>query len=98
MLGYAGPLMRQAPRKLSSDEALYTAALRAHMRRAHSTFEMRLYLERRAEEPAAAKRILARLKHEKMIDDERYALEFARARAALDHRQSSGAIGPIPWP
>ncbi len=75
--------MRQAPRKLSSDEALYTAALRALMRRAHSTFEMRLYLERRAEEPAAAKRILARLKQEKMIDDERYALEFARARAKV---------------
>ena len=78
--------MRKGPRKLSSDEALYAAAVRALMRRAHSTFEMRLYLERRAEEPAAAKRILARLKHEKMIDDEGYAPEFARPRAALDHR------------
>lgn len=83
--------MRQAPRKFSSDEALYTAALRALMRRAHSTFEMRVYLERRAEDPAVAKRILTRLKQEKMIDDERYALEFARLRAKV-RRQGSHRI------
>jgi SOS response regulatory protein OraA/RecX len=67
-------------RMLSTDEALYTAALRALVRRAHSVREMRVYLERRTEDAAAAKRVLARLRQEKMIDDTRYALDFARAR------------------
>lgn len=74
--------MRAEPRKLSGEAELYAAALRALMRRAHSTFEMRAYLERRAEAPIAVRRVLARLKHERLIDDERYALDFARARAS----------------
>ena len=69
------------PRKLATDEELYAAALRALMRRAHSVYEMRLALERRAENPAAAGRILARLKHEKLLDDARYARQFARYHA-----------------
>jgi len=73
--------MRPAPRKFSTEEALYGAALRALMRRAHSSFQMRTYLHQRAEQPEAARRVLARLKREKLIDDSRYALEFARSRA-----------------
>lgn len=73
--------MRFEPRKSSSEAELYAAALRALMRRAHSTFELRIYLERRAEEAAAVGRVLARLKQEKLIDDARYALDFAQARA-----------------
>ena len=69
-------------RKTSSESELYAAALRALMRRAHSTFEMRSYLERRAEAPIAVRRVLARLKHEKLIDDAKYAIDFARARAS----------------
>ena len=42
---------------------------------------MRGYLERRAAEPAAARRVLARLRVELLLDDARYALEFARHRA-----------------
>ena len=75
--------MRSAPRKIADDQTLYAVALRALMRRAHSSFEMRTYLERHAEDPEAARRILARLKQNKYIDDARYALEFARARARL---------------
>ncbi len=75
--------MRSQPRKLSSDAELYAAALRALARRAHSTFEMRTYLERRALESEAVRRVLARLKQEHLIDDSRYALEFARARATV---------------
>ncbi len=71
------PAMR-APRKLSTDEQLYTAALRALMRRAHSVYEMRQLLERRAEEKSAAQRILRRLKEENLLDDARYARQFAR--------------------
>jgi regulatory protein len=74
--------MRSQARKLDSEADLYAAALRALMRRAHSTFELRIYLERHAPEPASARRILDRLKEEKLIDDERYALDFARSRAS----------------
>ncbi len=74
--------MRSEPHKSSSETELYTAALRALMRRAHSTFELRTYLERRALEPAQVPRVLARVKQEKLLDDARYALDFARARAS----------------
>jgi regulatory protein len=80
---YAGRAMRSDPRKLSSQTGLYTAALRALMHRAHSTFELRIYLERRALDAAAVRCVLARLKQEKLIDDGRYALDFARARATV---------------
>ena len=69
------------PAKISSEQALYTAALGALARRAHSVFEMRGYLERRAAEPSSARRVLARLRQEKLLDDARYALDFARHRA-----------------
>jgi regulatory protein len=69
------------PAKLSSGQALYAAALSALARRAYSVFEMRGYLERRAGEPAAARSVLARLRQEKLLDDARYALDFARYRA-----------------
>lgn len=72
--------MRPSPRKLSGEEELYTAALRALMRRAHSVYEMRQALERRAEEKAAVQRVLHRLKAEKLLDDARYARQFARYR------------------
>jgi SOS response regulatory protein OraA/RecX len=73
--------MRASPRKHSTHEELYAAALRALMRRAHSVFEMRTYLERRATDASLAPPVVARLKQEKLIDDGRYALEFARWRA-----------------
>jgi regulatory protein len=74
--------MRAEPRKFNSESELYAAALRALMRRAHSTFELRIYLERRAEEPALIRLVLARLKQEKLLDDGKYALDFARSRAS----------------
>src|SRR5580765_8717610 len=67
--------MRSAPRKLSTEDAHYAAA-----RRAYSVFEMRTYLERRAEDKTVARTIVARLRTEKLIDDARYAFEFARGR------------------
>ena len=78
--------MRSEPRKLSSEADLYAAALHALMRRAHSIFELRIHLERRASEPSvengAVRRVLARLKQEKLLDDGKYAFDFARARAS----------------
>ena len=86
-----GAAMRSDPRKVSGDSELYAAALRALMRRAHSSFELRTYLERRAAESEAVRRVLARLKQEKLLDDSRYALEFARARAT-SRRQGARRI------
>ena len=74
--------MRSQPRKSDDEAELYAAALRALMRRAHSTFELRTHLERRAIEPAMVPHVMARLKQEKLIDDARYALDFARSRAS----------------
>ncbi len=74
--------MRPA-RTLTSEAELYAAALRALVRRAHSVFEMRTYLERRASEASLAAKVVARLRQEKLLDDARYALEFARARARV---------------
>ena len=73
--------MRGKPGKLATEEQLYAAALRALMRRAHSVYELRQALERRAEDKAAVRRVLQRLKNEKLLDDARYARQFARYRA-----------------
>jgi regulatory protein len=73
----------RTPAKISSEQALYTAAIGALSRRAHSVFEMRTYLERRAAERESAKRVLARLRENRLLDDARYALEFARHRAQV---------------
>ena len=72
--------MRPPPRKLATEAELYTAALRALMRRAHSVYEMRQVLERRAQDGAAVRRVLQRLKQESLLDDARYARQFVRYR------------------
>ncbi len=69
------------PRKLSSESDLYNAALRALMRRAHSVFEMRQALERRAEDRDLVKKVLSRLRQNGMLDDARYAKQFTRYRS-----------------
>jgi regulatory protein len=73
--------MRGSPKKLGSEEALYAYAIRALMRRAHSVFEMRQALERRAEDKSLARRVLDRLKRENLLDDARYARQFTRQQA-----------------
>lgn len=70
------------PRQLASEEELYLAAIGALARRAHSAFEMRKYLERRAANPEWVRQALARLRAEGLIDDARYARQFALARIA----------------
>ena len=73
--------MFRKARKLASEEELYAAGLRALMRRAHSVYEMRQALERRAEEKSLARHVLERLKREGLLDDARYARQFARQHA-----------------
>jgi len=68
-------------RKLTTEDDLYAAAIRALLRRAHSVYEMRQSLERRAEDVALVRRVLDRLKEKKLLDDARYAKEFARSHA-----------------
>jgi regulatory protein len=72
--------MRYVPRKLATEEQLYAAALRALARRAHSVYEMRQALERRATDDRIVRRVLQRLKNENLLDDARYARQFARYR------------------
>ncbi len=75
--------MRSSPRKLSSESELYTAAINALARRAYSIHDMRLYLERRAEDKNDVRPILERLKQSSYLDDARYAKQFVRVRAEL---------------
>lgn len=70
--------MFRRARKIATEDELYAAALRALMRRAHSVYEMRQALERRVEDKALARRVLQRLKSEGLVDDARYARQFAR--------------------
>lgn len=70
-----------SPRQFDSEQDLYTSALGALMRRAHSVHEMKEYLERRAASKDLVAPVLARLKEHKYLDDARYALEFVRLRA-----------------
>jgi regulatory protein len=72
---------RSSPHKLTTEHELYTSALGALMRRAHSIHEMRTYLERRAEEKEAVSRVIARLRERNYLDDARYALDYARQHA-----------------
>ncbi len=73
--------MRSSPRKFSTEAGLYTAAVRALMRRAHSVHEMKEYLKARAENPDDAAAVLQRLREQNYIDDARYARDYARSHA-----------------
>jgi regulatory protein len=75
--------MRSALRKLSTETELYTAAINALARRAYSIYEMRSFLERRAEAKGVVKSVLDRLKHLDYLDDSRYARQFVRLHAEL---------------
>ena len=79
---YAPP-MRSSPRRLSTETDLYTAAINGLARRAYSVYEMRLYLERRAEDKEAVKGVLDRLKQLDYLDDARYARQFVRMHSEL---------------
>lgn len=75
--------MRSTPRKVSTETDLYTAAINSLARRAYSVYEMRTYLERRAEDKDMVKGVLDRLKHLDYLDDARYARQFVRLHTEL---------------
>jgi regulatory protein len=68
------------PQKLETESALYEAAIRILMRRAHSVNEMKKALARRCEDQTLVKNVVDRLKAASLLDDERYAKQFARLR------------------
>lgn len=75
-------MTRHSTRRLESEEELYAAAVSALARRGHSVHEMRQLLERRAADRGLIPLVLARLKDRGMLDDSRYARQFARNRSA----------------
>jgi len=75
--------MRSSPRKLSTETDLYTAAINGLARRAYSVYEMRMYLERRAEDKEVVKGVLDRLKQLDYLDDALYARQFVRMHSEL---------------
>ena len=75
--------IRTSPRKLSTETELYTAAINGLARRAYSVYEMRTYLERRAEVKGVVKDVLDRLKQLDYLDDARYARQFVRLHTEL---------------
>lgn len=75
--------MRPSPRKLSTETDLYTAAINGLARRAFSVYEMRTYLERRAEDKDMVRAVLDRLKQMDYLDDARYARQFVRLHVEL---------------
>lgn len=78
--------MFSKPRAIDTEPALYDAALRALMRRAHSVHEMKKSLKRRCEDESLVKSVIERLKREGLIDDARYARQFVRQRTEIRHQ------------
>jgi regulatory protein len=68
------------PRQIDSEPALYDAAIKILMRRAHSVSEMKKALIRRTADIDLIQKVIARLKQNGHIDDARYAKQFARQR------------------
>jgi len=76
---YASPMFPK-PRQIDTESALYDAAIKILMRRAHSVHEMKKALIRRTADADLIQKVLARLKQNGYIDDARYAKQFARQR------------------
>jgi regulatory protein len=76
---YASPVFSK-PRQLETEAEMYEIAVRALMRRAHSVHEMKQKLGRRSDNKLLVQLVMARLKENGLIDDARYAKQFARQR------------------
>ena len=71
------------PRQLTDESDLYAAAIKILMRRGHSVHQMRVALERRCEDETLVRTVMDRLKQKKLVDDARFAAEFARTHATI---------------
>jgi regulatory protein len=77
------PLVFPRSKKLDTESELYDVALRALMRRPHSVHEMQKLLKRRASSDLLAQVVLARLKENGSLNDDRYAKQFTRQRTEI---------------
>ena len=68
------------PQLLDTEAQVYDAALKILMRRAHSVHEMEKALARRCEDEKIVNHVVGRLKHERLLDDARYAKQFTQLR------------------
>src|SRR5256885_8777931 len=81
LLGYFySYLVFAKTQQVETEAELYDVAVRALMRRALSVHEMRQKLERRIDNKRLVEVVMARLTENGMIDDARYAKQFARQR------------------
>src|SRR5262249_16421136 len=71
------------PRTIDSEPALYDAAIKILMRRAHSVYEMKKALIRRTADEDLIQKVIARLKQNGLIAHPRHAKQFARQHPAI---------------
>jgi len=71
---------RSRARRLDSEEELYDLALRALMGRAHSVQEMKQKLMRHSDNELLVRVVMARLKENALLNDERFAQQFVSDR------------------
>jgi len=83
---YFYPSLMFKPRTIDSEPVLYDAAVKILMRRAHSVSEMKKALIRRTADEGLIQKVIARLKQNGLIDDARYAKQFARQRTEIRHQ------------
>jgi regulatory protein len=76
-------LVFSKPRQAESQSGLYDAAVRALMRRAYSVHEMKQFLARRTDNDELIQLVVELLKRSGLIDDARYAKQFARQRTEI---------------
>jgi regulatory protein len=76
--------MSEGRGRLLDRQALLAYAVKLLAGRAHSTGELREKLRRRAEQAAAVDSVIARLKENGYLDDQKFAENFASARLAND--------------
>lgn len=70
-------------RQVQTEAELYTAATRILMRRAHSVYEMKQALAHRTDDDNLIRAVMDRLKRQGLLDDARYAKQFARQRTEI---------------
>ena len=75
--------MFSKPRHLESESALYETAVRILARRAHSVHELKQALQRRTDSDDLIKSVMDRLKQNGLLDDARFAKQFARQRTEI---------------
>ncbi len=79
--GEIGPRVFARLQELADLEGAHRAALRALARRAHARFDLRRRLLQKQHPPAAVDGALARLAAQGLLDDARFARDYAGAKA-----------------